>query len=193
MKEFNIPRTIVSREVTNAFQSIQQSLRSLDIPLLNSLREVQAIANGSSALYVDGNRLYRYTKIQNKLFKELVSDSVDVAEVEEIAEEVVANAPRAAEVAAAPRVTATVGIEKQDIFQYAIGNPPENAFDSEWYNTVAALQARNPQVSATDRPTNISYSPAAPVQAEDMTEVGVITYTPSVPGKLYLFVGVTNV
>ena len=119
----------------------------------------------------------------------MVSDSVDVAEVEEIAEEVVANAPRAAEVAAAPRVTATVGVEKQDIFQYAIGNPPENAFDAEWFNTVVALQARSPQVPATDRPTLISYSPAAPVQAEG-THVGVVTYTPSVAGKLYLFVGV---
>ena len=183
MKEFSIPRTIVSREVTNAFQSIQQSLRSLDIPLLNSLREVQAIANESSALYVDGNQLYRYTKIQNKLFREPVSDAIDMEEVRGLADEQIAAAPRAGDFNRIDTIEVVTGQERTDGFTYEQSNPPGTEFIFYTYGTQEDYINDENRLSGNEV-TNISFGPETPPQEQGSFAV-FVTYTVSVEGKIF--------
>ena len=71
MMDFVPPRD-AQESVIKTFQDIRGILRNLQIPVLTNMRSVRAIQDGTSAYFADGDKVYRYTKINGKLRKEVV-------------------------------------------------------------------------------------------------------------------------
>lgn len=73
MRNFPIPKN-TPRGVSEAFRQIRLVLQDLDAPLLSKKSSVTGITEGTSAYFLEGKTLCRYTKMKGKLYKETIGD-----------------------------------------------------------------------------------------------------------------------
>ena len=71
MKDFVVPHD-VQPSLIEVLRIIRQNLKDMEVPLLKDMRSVKGIQEGTSAFHVEEGKLYRYTKVDKKLFKEAV-------------------------------------------------------------------------------------------------------------------------
>lgn len=71
MNNFTIPKNI-PYGTEEALRKISENLKSLDTPLLDNKKDLNKLQNGQSAYYFEDGKLYRYTKINDKLHQEAV-------------------------------------------------------------------------------------------------------------------------
>ena len=70
MRHITIPRD-VSSDAQRAFQQVNREMQRVSIPLLQDMTSVRGISEGSSAYFVeDDGTVCRYTKINNKLYRQ---------------------------------------------------------------------------------------------------------------------------
>lgn len=160
MRHIPIPRD-VSSDTQRAIQQINLALQQLDIPLLTKKSSLSGIAEGTRAHFMEGGTLYRYTKINGKLYKEEVSEHFsEGSSVDFIRQvEVTPAAPKKV-VAAYRRVE---------------NSPPAMSFDMEWYRLDDEQQPQS--VPSEEEPTDVSFSPESP-SSETGTHYVEVTFTP---------------
>lgn len=165
MRDFVVPAD-TQESVARTFRQIHLMLRELNVPLLNDFRSVQGIAEGTSAYFMEGNTLYRYTKIGNKLHKEKVGledppeDQKDASTVDVMRQvEVTAGEPR------------TFVVE----YNRPADAPRAIAFDVEWYRLDDNQEPV--EVPESERPTDVTFSPETPASTSGKHYVS-ITFTP---------------
>lgn len=162
MRHITIPRD-VSSDTQRAIQQINLALQHLDIPLLNDFKSVQGIAEGTSAYFLEGDALYRWTKMGGKLYKEKV-------EVLELPAE-------ASTVDVLRQVGVAPGAPKKVVVNYRrVANAPRAvSFDAEWYRLDSSQQPV--EVPMAERPTDVIFNPAEPANSAGDHYVEV-TFTP---------------
>ena len=116
-----------------------------------------------------------YQRILARLIRER-RPGVDTARVTQIAEDVVDEIARPAEVNFIRFVQAQQNVEQTELFRYNIGNPPGTDFVAEWFASQSDFVA-DVQLPESERPVDISFNPETPVQAEG-DHLGEITFTP---------------
>ena len=186
MRDFALPRD-TQPSVVNALRQIQLRLENLGVPLLKDRKSLLGLAEGTSAYFIDGATLYRYTKIGGELFKEPVDVGVDTAEVREIAEEEVANAPRATLTGTTEKSVGAVGELRQQLVFYDVGNPPPERFLYNVYLTKADLIDESP-VPESEKAIYISdavFDPATP-NPESGTHFTTFSYRTVRQGNVFL-------
>ena len=186
MRDFALPRD-TQPSVVNALRQIQLRLENLGVPLLKDRKSLLGLAEGTSAYFIDGATLYRYTKIGGELFKEPVDVGVDTAEVREIAEEEVANAPRATLTGTTERSTGRIGELREQLYEYEVGNPPLTQFMYNVYLTKEALIDGSP-VPANEKTNYVedtSFDPATPTTTPG-THFTIFRYRTLRQGRIFL-------
>lgn len=73
MRNFVVPKN-TPRGVSEALRQIRLALQDLDAPLLSKKSSITGITEGTSAYFLDGKTLCRYTKVKSKLYKECIGD-----------------------------------------------------------------------------------------------------------------------
>ena len=100
---------------------------------------------------------------------------------EEIAEEAVANAPRAARVDNVDSIVLVLNQEAIIFKQYEQGNPLRDTFVFKNFATRQDAEDDN-ELPVNERPINISFDPPTPVQREG-THLVAVTFTPQRAGN----------
>lgn len=160
MRHIAIPRD-VSSDTQRAIQQINLALQQLDIPLLNSMDSVRGIQEGSRAYFIENDTLYRYTKINGKLYKEEVSEHFEEGSSVEFIRQVEVSAGAPKKVVAAYRRVSNA--------------PAAQSFEMEWYRLDDEQQPQS--VPSEEEPTDVSFSPETP-SSETGTHYVEVTFTP---------------
>ena len=136
MRDFVYPRN-VQPGIGEAFRQIRLILKQVQIPVLTNRKSLIGIAEGTSAYYVEGKSIFRYTKINGKLQKENVDEGLDEEQAESIASkissEAVANAPRQTLTGTVEKEEDIVGVVRERLYSYDVGNPPPERFVVKYY------------------------------------------------------------
>jgi len=160
MRNVVIPHNVPS-DVQRAFQQVNLALRELCIPLLTKESSLSGIAEGTRAHFMEGDKLYRYTKVGGKLFKEEVSEHFEEGSSVEFIRQVEVSAGAPKKVVAAYRRVANA--------------PAAMSFDVEWYRLDGEQQPQS--VPSEEEPTDVSFSPQTP-SLETGKHYVEVTFTP---------------
>ena len=169
MRDFVYPRN-VQPGIGEAFRQIRLILKQVQIPVLTNRKSLMGIAEGTSAYYVERNSVFRYTKINGKLQKENVDEGLDEEQAESIASKIssqaVANAPRLTLTGTVEKEEDIVGVVRERLYSYDVGNPPPEQFVVNYYLSHGDVIRELP-LSAADIPDYVrfaSFLPSIPNQ-----------------------------
>ena len=170
MAQIIVPTTL-DTNLYNTLREIVERQEDSSIPILTSIQQVQSIRNGRSAYYVDGNILYRYTKVGTKLFRETVADSLDPEAVFDAAE----NTPRIGYI---EEHRGHTNVTTTELRSYQTTEENETEFFFKFYATSADLDNDN-EVPEDERPLDLSFEPLTPIQ-DGNPHIVTISYQPIV-------------
>lgn len=160
MRNVVIPHNVPS-DVQRAFQQVNLALQELCVPLLNKESSLSGIAEGTRAHFMEGDKLYRYTKINGKLFKEEVSEHFE----------------EGSRVDVLRQVEYTPEAPRQIVVDYmrSLDSPRAVSFGTAWHRLLDD-GVREPLL-ADEIPTDISFDPLTPSSDAGKHYV-TVTFTP---------------
>lgn len=164
-----IPDNIPS-EAQRTLVQLDNRLKIAESPLLHKMSSVRGIQEGSSAYFLESDGLYRYTKINKKLYKEKVAVEEAPAVPAPVVEDT-SNAEVLREVSYTPEEPRTIVLD----YTREESSPEAVSFSMEWYRLTDTQELE--ALSESEQPTAISFSPETP-SSEAGEHFVSVTFTP---------------